>query len=90
MCQHRSSHLCLSAIPYTYIPTITDVVLETDCVVVCITSLQSVVLGRFAQFVDDAPVEYGIHSVSSKMCDLLGLWLLEKHLNVLYEGTVVQ
>ena len=61
---------------------------ETDCVVVCVISLQSVVLERFAQFVDDAPVEYGIHSVSSKMCDLLGLWLLEKHLNVLYEGTV--
>ena len=48
--------------------------------------LQSLVLDRFVHLVEDAPTEEGLKGVLSKLCDLYGLWSLDKHLAVLYQG----
>ena len=44
------------------------------------------ILANFVQFVEDAPTDAGLQSVAAKMCDLFGLWSLEKHLHIFYEG----
>ena len=48
--------------------------------------LQSLVLDRFVHLVEDAPTDEGLKGVLSKLCDLYGLWSLDKHLAVLYQG----
>ena len=36
--------------------------------------------------VEDVPTDEGLKGVLSKLCDLYGLWSLDKHLAVLYQG----
>lgn len=48
--------------------------------------VQHFVLKRFIEAVDDAPVEKGIKSVLTKLCNLYAVWSLNHHVDVLYQG----